>query len=101
MQQRNIAVDYMAAHLEVFGVQLMALGWEMEGRGELPPQACSGSPPLHEAVLALLRLPWTWGGAECISAIGLHFNVPTGYSRREDQLLSLPRPLGATVPPCA
>ena len=67
-QLRQTAVDFMADHLGEFRVQLLTLGWDMDARGELPPNALEGR-TLEEVVLSMLRLPWIWGGEESIAAL--------------------------------
>ena len=74
-QLRQLAVDYMAAHVEEYNAQLTDLGAEMLANGELPIAAAAtvghgGNPDLLvQLVLNTLRFPWTWGGAECIAAL--------------------------------
>lgn len=67
-QLRQDAVNFMSGHLEEFGPQLLGLGWDMVDTGEIA-EAQRFSPLLPLLVCDALRLPWTWGGAECIAAV--------------------------------
>ena len=73
LQLRQVAVNYLQEHLEEFLPQLTELGFSMRHvTREIPIDVPEDAIPT--AVLGLLRLPWTWGGAECIAAISRHYN---------------------------
>lgn len=91
-QLRENAVNYMTEFFHDFHAQLLALGWDMVESGEIPPTY--GDDELPYMVRNVLRLQWTWGGAESIAALSrllrrtiivyqengasVHFNPITG-----------------------
>jgi len=66
---RQMAVQFLTNHREEFQDELFSLGWEMIESGEIFCELEGDM--LVDAVLQVLSNPWTWGGAECIAALGL------------------------------
>lgn len=66
-QLRRDAVSYISNHMDEFLPLLQDLGEAMMENREIP-HLLNGQ-DLSQTVLALLRLPWTWTGAESIVAL--------------------------------
>ena len=66
-QLRSDAINYISNHMDEFLPLLEELGESMMENREIPLLLLGQD--LSQTILALLRLPWTWTGAESIVAL--------------------------------
>ena len=69
-----MAVDHLEEYMDVFGPQLEELGQGMLRTREIPIAVAQEDLPFH--ALNVLRLEWTWGGAECVAALARTLRRP-------------------------
>jgi len=86
---REMAVQFLTEHRQEFQEELLSLGWDMLESREICFELEGDL--LIDAVLQVLGNPWTWGGAECIAALGLALDREIRVYQENGPTINFPR----------
>ena len=88
----------MTDNLEDFAPELITLAQDMAEDGEIPVSAMEHH-DLATLALSVLRLPWTWGGAECVGALARRFSRRIVHQEDGQELTFMPPSGVMNLPP--